>query len=380
MEFETSSTEYAPAEVAPKEVIERQTKYLSGLGFFCRLLDAIPDIMVILNEYRQIIFCNKTFMEMFGSNGRDSCCGMRPGEMLNCEHAFDRENGCGTTEFCEKCGAVNAILDSLKGKKRSDECRIIQLDSGEAMDLRVCATPFDVNGEKFAFFAVKDISHEKRRAALERIFFHDILNTVGGLLAYTTLLKEADPGEFDSYLQELSGIAQRVVEEIQSQRDLTAAENNDLSIHPARLISTAVLHDVALIYKTHEAKKDCSIRIVSDAWETEFSSDERLLNRIIGNMVKNALEASKDGETVTLGCRSEGEDIVFWVHNPGHMPRDVHLQIFQRSFSTKGTGRGLGTYSIRLLTERYLKGHVSFTTSPEDGTTFRIQIPRVIAD
>ena len=56
-------------------------------------------------------------------------------------------------------------------------------------------------------------------------------------------------------------------------------------------------------------------------------------------------------------------------------PREVQLQVFQRSFSTKGENRGLGTYSIRLLTERYLKGQVSFTSSPETGTIFTAAYP-----
>lgn len=56
------------------------------------------------------------------------------------------------------------------------------------------------------------------------------------------------------------------------------------------------------------------------------------------------------------------------------MPRTSQLQIFQRSFSTKGKGRGLGTYSIKLLTERYLKG----TASPPQrrmGQPFRYRFP-----
>jgi sensor histidine kinase regulating citrate/malate metabolism len=53
------------------------------------------------------------------------------------------------------------------------------------------------------------------------------------------------------------------------------------------------------------------------------------------------------------------------------------LQLFQRSFSTKGEGRGLGTYSIKLLTERILNGKVSFTSSMDDGTTFRVLIPNL---
>ncbi len=70
------------------------------------------------------------------------------------------------------------------------------------------------------------------------------------------------------------------------------------------------------------------------------------------------------------------DHVDFWVHNDGVMPRDVQLQVFQRSFSTKGPGRGLGTYSIKLLTERYLHGRASFTSTPETGTTFSVTYPR----
>ena len=65
----------------------------------------------------------------------------------------------------------------------------------------------------------------------------------------------------------------------------------------------------------------------------------------------------------------------FWSHNRGVMPPEVQRQVFKRSFSTKGAGRGLGTYSMRLLTERYLCGEVSFTSHPTAGTTFVAVIP-----
>jgi signal transduction histidine kinase len=58
------------------------------------------------------------------------------------------------------------------------------------------------------------------------------------------------------------------------------------------------------------------------------------------------------------------------------MSEAVRLQIFNRSFSTKGPGRGLGTYSVKLLTEQYLGGKVGFTTDPKQGTTFQVTIPR----
>ena len=97
---------------------------------------------------------------------------------------------------------------------------------------------------------------------------------------------------------------------------------------------------------------------------------------MLGNLLKNALEASSAGETVTVGVMPEDDRVAFWVHNAAHMPRDVQLQVFKRSFSTKGSGRGIGTYSIRLFVTRYLHGSVDFESSEENGTIFRVRLPK----
>jgi sensor histidine kinase regulating citrate/malate metabolism len=60
------------------------------------------------------------------------------------------------------------------------------------------------------------------------------------------------------------------------------------------------------------------------------------------------------------------------------MPSEVQLQVFQRSFSTKGAGRGLGTYSMKLISERYLQGCVSFVSTAPDGTVFSADYPRIL--
>jgi len=60
------------------------------------------------------------------------------------------------------------------------------------------------------------------------------------------------------------------------------------------------------------------------------------------------------------------------------MPRAVQLQVFRRSFSTKGAGRGLGTWSMKLLSG-YLQGEVGFVSTEDAGTTFWLQLP-VIPD
>lgn len=105
-------------------------------------------------------------------------------------------------------------------------------------------------------------------------------------------------------------------------------------------------------------------------------TDPQLLLRILGNMVKNALEGTAPGQTVRLSCARRDGNVVFTVHNPGVMPPEVQLQMFQRSFSTKSqAGRGIGTYSMKLLGERYLGGTVDFTSRAPDGTTFTLTLP-----
>ena len=78
----------------------------------------------------------------------------------------------------------------------------------------------------------------------------------------------------------------------------------------------------------------------------------------------------------TVGCEDDAETVRFWVRNPRPMPRDVQLQVFQRSFSTKGRNRGIGTYSMKLLTERYLSGRVGFSSDPHAGTRFWAASPK----
>jgi signal transduction histidine kinase len=120
----------------------------------------------------------------------------------------------------------------------------------------------------------------------------------------------------------------------------------------------------------HPVAEGKQIEIDPQAAQIEMFSDETILHRIIGNMTKNALEATGQGDSIRLSCSREDNQIRFTVHNPGLIPKEVQLQIFQRSFSTKGTGRGVGTYSIKLLSEQYLNGEVGFTSTESEGTSF----------
>ncbi len=81
------------------------------------------------------------------------------------------------------------------------------------------------------------------------------------------------------------------------------------------------------------------------------------------------------GGQVVIRCEDQGRQVAFHVDNPTVMPEQVRLQVFQRSFSTKGADRGLGTFSMKLFGERYLGGRVDFTSHEADGTVFSLRLP-----
>jgi hypothetical protein len=374
MEKEAMATKYAPAERASAETLRVQAELFSADSTVMELTEAVNSMVVILNAERQIIVANSLFVEKFAWGNREKIIGLRPGEAAGCMHAALEPGGCGTTEFCRTCGAVNAILDSQKGVTSEQECQI-GLDDNFALDLRVKATPFHKNGENYTIYSVSDISDEKRRSALERIFFHDVLNTASGIMGLSSILYTSnDMGEINLFAREIEESTEKLIEEIKAQRELSYAERGDLVAQNREFMSLSLLRDVHRLYVNHDLAIHKILEINHNSQNITVLSDQLLLRRIIGNMAKNALEASTTGQKVTLSCRKEGDKTIFSVHNQGYMERETQLKLFRRSFSTKGSGRGIGTYSMKLLGEKYLKGRVWFTSSPGEGTTFYIAV------
>ena len=360
---------------AADETVRQQAARFQAMGEVCQLFNALPHPLLILNRQREIVFANRTLLNLLGCVELDCVLGLRPGDVLDCEHAWDHGPGCGKTEACEACGAARAISLCQDGIETVQECRIIQ-NTGTALDLRATSTPFRLDGEMFTVLTLTDISHEKRRRVLERVFFHDLLNMTAGVMGYAELLTRVPQNEIPEISRLIARLVRELAEEIRSHRDLSLAETQDLTVRWEPVDTAQALTDVIESARCLEVAQDRKLQLHSAAALVTLLSDKLLLTRILGNMLKNALEASPPGGTVTIGCRANNEQVEFWVHNQGAMPREVQLQVFQRSFSTKGPGRGLGTYSIKLLTERYLHGKVAFTSTPQTGTIFTVSFPR----
>jgi signal transduction histidine kinase len=344
--------------------------------FITHALDAIPVVLVVLNRRRQIILANAQALEATRRD-MEHILGKRPGEAFGCIHADQEPGGCGATEFCSKCGAIRSIIMGLEGVKNIQECNLLRrgLQGIEALDLQVSSSPIEVEGHSHTLFCIQDQSDLKRRRTLERLFFHDILNTVGGLRGLSGILSQEVPDQLKPDAEFINSTLAHLVDELQGQRDLLAAENNELTPVFIPLNSREVLGMVARMGSSLAQTGGKNVHVLPESQDVEFVSDNSLVKRVLINMVKNALEASNAGEGVRLSCRPDGDGVVFQVSNPAVMSNDVRLRVFKRNFSTKGSGRGLGTYGMKLLSERYLEGDVSFTTRRPEGTVFTLRLP-----
>ncbi len=372
-------THFAPYQRSTLDKTLKNYTELRSVNYISELIAALPYVATILDSNRQIVFSNNALLKKMNLKIED-VIGQRTGEALKCIYSSKMQAGCGTSEFCQVCGSANAILRCQDtGKTATDECRIRVLDENgqeDSMDLEVTATPFEWANDKFVIFAARDISNEKRREALERIFFHDVINTAGALQGVVDLLKQLDdPKKIKNFIDLLSIVSQDLTEEILNQKSLLAAENGDLAVENLEFYLNETLEHIIQEYRRHDIAMKKEILFVNKDSEITINTDPVLLKRILGNMIKNALEAVNAEERVTLNCNVNSGSVSIWVHNPGCMPDQVRKQIFQRSYSTKGKGRGLGTYSMKLLGEKYLKGKVSFSSSEENGTIFSLELP-----
>lgn len=374
-------TDFAGPERFSFEEVLKQNKKIRDNSNFITLLNCSTDIIVILNKHRQIVMANDNLLKMLALKEEKEILGKRPGEALNCVHHDAGPEGCGTTQFCRFCGAVNAVINSQeKGERDIQECKI-NIKNGNSIagfNFNIWSTPIEVEEEEYYVVSIQDITDRKYRQLIDRIFFHDVLNMAGGLYGIIQVLPDLTPDEIKDFHTDAMNISHQLISEIEAQRDLAAAERGELKINAIEFNVQEFLSALQTLYKNHPVAEGRFFSSPSITGDPLIKTDYTLLTRVMGNLLKNALEASKEGQKISITYKNTGKECFFSVNNETEMPEEVKLQLFKRYFSTKANkDRGLGTYSVKLLTEKYLKGEISFTSSQEDGTTFTVKLPPV---
>lgn len=366
-----------PGRLAMAEILA-QRDFLAS-RFDSRIIDTIPSVVLLLNDHRQIVYANRALVEMLGQDGLEAILGRRPGEIFQCVHTLEGIDGCGTSQACAHCSALTAQQECATGTVSDREGNILVRhgNSVATMNIQVRAVPLNIEGCCFTIIYLQDIGERKTRELMDNIFLHDALNTLNGLIGAASLLHEEIPEEQRELSDMILERSRHLEREIRAQRLLRQAETQTLQITPEAIDPTTVCLRLAALFQSGGYEN--AVVVCDPGPQTgHITTDSRLLYRVLENLIKNALEASPKGAPVHVGHAKTQDGVRFHVANKGAMPPEVQAQLFQRSFSTKGPGRGLGTYSVKLLTENYLQGQVDFVSDTASGTVFTITLPRTL--
>lgn len=350
--------------------VQAQADLLAAVPVLQRVLDAIPSMAMLLNPQRQLVLANRRLVEFAGAEESNDLLGQRPGEILECVHAIECGDGCGTTPYCAVCGSLRAIADAQLGYRQAQVCLMVRRTAGgtEPLELEVSAAPIDISEERFTLVCLNSAADRVHRDRLE----YGILPQATALATEIEALTRAaadEAGTSDARrhaLRLLGAASKRLALLVHAHSELAAAETGRLavtrrSVSARELLSQATGPEIRLDLPPEDA-----------AVETDPDFAQIVLREIL----LNARQATPQEGMVSAGFRALETHVDFWVHNPGDMERIVQLQVFSRAFSTRAPGRGYGAYFAKLVTERYLGGSLSFTSAAGEGTTFTARLPR----
>jgi len=369
-------TYFASPERAGGSELQHGIDYVSGSPLMSGLLRAANGMFAVLNENRQILAINDSFLRMLGIEHPDQALGLRPGEAVKCIHADEMPGGCGTSKFCSTCGAAIAIVASLASEEPVERTCAITFRKGDkqedmCLSVRSCLTT--VGDTRLILLYLQDITMAQRWAALGRVFLHDLNNQISSLQMAAELLRADGTPPAGELSKTVGLLTRRLAGEVKLQQALLRGDSWEYQ--PALQVFQVdqILLGARAMALANPAAGGRVLSITSKLPGKTLRTDPFLVLRILNNMLINAFEATPAGGEVKLWATADTDMTTFCVWNQGHIPEDVGRRIFQRNFSTREEpGRGLGTYSMRLLSEKLLGGTVSFTTSKSSGTVFRL--------
>jgi PAS domain S-box-containing protein len=371
------------------------------------LVDAIPDLIYMLDDNGDISFINNKLGDIFG---------FAPQEL----------QGQPWTELFSK--SHNSELASAfrnRFNERRTDLRATQqyefdfnASNGNQHRLEFSATGmYDGPGGKYSgtYGVMRDITAKflaqqehldlqaqiQQASKMEAIgqlaggIAHDFNNILASIIGFAELVmnmrQRMKEPEINEYLGEVVSAGHRARDLISQMLTFTRARRGDPE--PVQLVGT--ITDVSRMLR---AAIPTSIEIITDYQEAlpRVVADPVQLQQIVLNLLINARDAiSGNGVieiTARLGqqaerCATCGElldddHVVLSVSDTGHgIPKDVAAKIFEMYYTTRapGEGTGIGLWLINDLVHEY-GGHLTVDSALGEGTTFAIHLPGAPGD
>jgi len=254
----------------------------------------------------------------------------------------------------------------------------------------------DSDGDVYAVGAIltditdrKQAEEERRRTLalreeVERMARHDLKSPLIAIVGFSRLLAQSD--NLTEQQTEMLHMIQDAGRRMQQIIDLSMAmhqmEAGEYALQAAELDLAALVRRISAGLDDLAGRRGRRVNLNIDGLPAgsdqamAASGEEFLLESLLSNLIKNALEASPEGRDVEVDLSpGPGGGVVIEVRNAGAVPEAMRERFFDK-YATHGKrhGSGLGTHIARLIARTH-GGDMAMETSEETGTTVTVTLP-----
>lgn len=334
------------------------------------LVEKLPDALIMTNMRGEVVFLNSAAMSVLGAKPADVRAGGRA--------LF-------TPLQPEKWRMV--VQDILKKHTSGLPVEVRGADDSVST-FRSVVTMFNdsATGDFGVLLMLRDVTAERRLDAMKEEFFqsaaHDLRAPLFAIQGYLRLLRkslildERQTGWFGAIDQSCEKLTLLVKDSL----DFARIESGHLRLAPGPVDARALVRRAVGLFQplADERGLALELRVEADA-PTAFEADERLVERLLHNLIGNALKFTPRGGRVTASVASRGDQIEFVVEDDGPgIPESQRALIFERfrQLETPGpkSGFGLGL-SICAKIVKLHRGVIWVEPGPVVGSRFIARLP-----
>ncbi len=140
-----------------------------------------------------------------------------------------------------------------------------------------------------------------------------------------------------------------------------------------------LIEGIEILFGSLLKKNNCQL-IYDKSKDYYLYGEKNKLDRVIGNVIKNSIDAyiekEKKGKIEVSISKNDKEYIIKIADEAGGIPNEIKDTLFKEMKTTKGeNGTGFGLYYSNTIIESSFKGTITFETKENVGTTFYINLP-----
>lgn len=214
---------------------------------------------------------------------------------------------------------------------------------------------------------------------------HDLRTPLASMLGYvdTLLLKneELDAGEREHYLRITRKHTHRLGDLIGELFELSKLESGSMPINLESFSLAELLQDSVQDFELEARRRLVTIRLEGQPGAAMVNADIALMQRVLENLLRNALKFTPEGGTVTLRIDPHPDRVRVSVADTGRgIPTDQIDNIFDRFYfvAPDGSGHdessGLGLAIVKRILDLH-GSRIIVASEPDHGTRFEFDLP-----